>query len=202
MFSLQPAGDQPSTCCSHRAGDGILLRAGNFIPGGLPLQEESCAGEPSGPSPLFSTQQRSRTSSGTDPTANPLIQSLGSAAEAPSIISEAVASMRCFSSCEPVAALPLEAFLGAGNAEHSPTYPRNSNCIFLSSPSRVFWEGWDPQHPVQRAKPVPAPTWKLEAIAQQPSAPTPFQKHRSAVLSLSPCRKPGDDPAHMYDRAV
>lgn len=73
-----------------------------------------------------------------------------------------------------VAALPLEAFPGEGNAEHSPTYPRNCNCIFLRCPCRVFWEGWDPEDPVQRDKPVPAPTWKLKAIAQQPPSPHPF----------------------------
>lgn len=39
LFSPQPAGHQPSTCCSHRAGDGILLQAEDFIPGGHPLQE-------------------------------------------------------------------------------------------------------------------------------------------------------------------
>lgn len=38
LFSPQPAGDQPSTCCSRRADDGILRQAEDFIPGGHPLR--------------------------------------------------------------------------------------------------------------------------------------------------------------------
>lgn len=116
LFSPQPAGDQPSTCCSRRADDGILRQAEDFIPGGHPLQEEACADEPckeTGPSPLFSTNQRLPTSSGTDITANSLVQSLGSAAEAPSISSEPVASMTCFSWCLLLLCL-WRLFLGRG----------------------------------------------------------------------------------------
>lgn len=102
--------------------------AEGFIPGGHPLQQEACADEPckeTGPSPLFSTHQRPPFSSGTDPTANPLLQSLGSAAGAPSIIAEPVASMKSFSWCLLLLCL-WSLFLGRGTQNIPPPTPETA----------------------------------------------------------------------------
>lgn len=188
LFSLQPAGDQPSTCCLCRIGDGILLQAEDFIPGVYPLQEEAFADEP---------WKRDRTFSPVLHSTKTLNQLWHRSHCKPSgskpwfCCRSPIHHFRAHGHHEifllvPVAALLLEAFPGEGNTERSPTYPRNSNCIFLHSPCRVFWEGCGPQDPVQRDKSVAAPTCSRLQLSSPP-APTPFQKHRSAVLSLSPC---------------
>lgn len=70
------------------------------IPGVHPLQEEACADEPGKGDRTFSPVLHSTETPNQlwhRSTANRLVQSLGSTAEAPSIISEPVPSIRCFS---------------------------------------------------------------------------------------------------------
>lgn len=99
-----------------------------------------------------------------------------------------------------VAALPWgRLFLWRGVQNIPPIYPRNSNCILLPCLCRPFWEGWDPQDPARGGRTCAS---SLPAV---PPAHTPLPSSRSIApqfSSLSPCRKPGDGPAHVYARAV
>lgn len=98
-------------------------------------------------------------------------------------MSEPVASKRSFAWCLLLLCLWRLFLAEWGNAEHSPTYPRNSNCIFLHSPGRVFWEGWDPQDPRSEGQTCASP--HMEAQGCSSAGPQPPLPSRSIVPQSS-----------------